>query len=159
MPILYGAYVAKVAVRPASPDMKRLTDAPLNVNGKPNGLREAVSAFFAENGAEWELCVQLNTSADTMPIEDASVAWPEDESPFVPVARITAAPQEAWDEAKHARIDDRMSFSPWHGIAAHRPLGAIMRVRKAVYEASSGFRAKANGLTLLEPERDEGAAA
>ena len=159
VPILYGAYVAKVAMRPASPDVKRLTDAPLNVNGVPNGLREAVSAFFAENSAEWELCVQLNTSADTMPVEDASVAWPEEESPYVPVARITAAPQEAWDEAKHARIDDRMSFSPWHGIAAHRPLGAIMRVRKAIYEASSDFRAKANGVTLEEPQREEGTAA
>lgn len=159
VPILYGSYVAKVAVRPASPDVKRLTDAPLNVNGKPNGLREAVSAFFAENGAEWDLCVQLATSTDTMPIEDASVAWPEDESPYVTVARITAKPQNAWDEAKHERIDDRMSFSPWHGIAAHRPLGAIMRVRKAIYEASSGFRAKANGVTLEEPEAQDGAAA
>ena len=52
-----------------------------------------------------------------------------------------------------------MWFSPWHGIAAHRPLGAIMRVRKAVYEASSGFRAKANGVILEEPTRDEGIAA
>lgn len=156
VPILYGEHVAKVAVRPASPDIKRLTDAPLDVDGKPDGLRDAVSAFFAVNSAEWELCVQLNTSTDTMPIEDASVPWPEDESPYVPVARITAAPQDAWDDAKHARIDDRMSFSPWHGIAAHRPLGAIMRVRKAIYAASSDFRAKANGVTLEEPRRDEG---
>ena len=159
VPILYGDYVAKIAVRPASPDIRRLTDAPLDVNGKPNGLRDAVSAFFGENGAEWDLCVQLATSTDTMPIEDASVPWPEDESPYVPVARITAKPQAAWDEAKHDRIDDRMSFSPWHGIAAHRPLGAIMRVRKAIYEASAGFRAAANGVTLDEPQRDEGAAA
>ena len=159
VPILYGEHVAKVAVRPASPDIKRLTDAPLDVDGKPDGLRDAVSAFFAVNSAEWELCVQLNTSTDTMPIEDASVPWPEDESPYVPVARITAAPQDAWDDAKHARIDDRMSFSPWHGIAAHRPLGAIMRVRKAIYAASSDFRAKANGVTLAEPRQDEGEAA
>ena len=72
------------------------------------------------------------------------------------MARITAGPQVAWDEGQHERIDDRMWFSPWHGIAAHRPLGAIMRVRKAVYEASSGFRAKANGVILEEPTRDEG---
>ena len=159
VPILYGEHVAKLCVRPASPDVKRLADAPLNVNGKPNGLRDAVTAFFAEHTAEWELCVQLNTSTDTMPIEDASVVWPEDESPYVPVARITAGPQVAWDEGQHERIDDRMWFSPWHGIAAHRPLGAIMRVRKAVYEASSGFRAKANGVILEEPTRDEGIAA
>ncbi len=159
VPILYGDYVAKIAVRPASPDIQRLAGAPLDVNGKPNGLREAVSAFFRENGAEWDLCVQLATSLQSMPVEDASVRWPEEESPYVPVARITAKPQEAWDEAKHRRIDDRMSFSPWHGIAAHRPLGAIMRVRKAIYEASAGFRAQANGVALDEPTPDEGAAA
>ena len=156
--ILYGEHVAKVAVRPASQDLKRLAGAPLDLNGKPDGLREAVAAFFAEHGAEWDLCVQLNTSPDMMPIEDASVAWPEDESPYVAVARITADPQAAWDEVRHERIDDRMSFSPWHGIAAHRPLGAIMRVRKAVYDASSAFRAGANGVALEEPKR-EGAAA
>ncbi len=158
VPIRYGAYVAKVAVRPASPDLESLRQAPLNVNGKPNGLREAVAAHFAEHDAAWEVCVQLNTSTETMPIEDASVAWSEEESPYLPVARITVPRQDGWDEGKHADIDDRMSFSPWHGLAAHRPLGAIMRVRKAVYESSVRFRAEANGVTVAEPTRDGAAA-
>ena len=157
VPLRYGDHVAKVAVRPASPELKRLTGAPLDVNGRPNGLREAVAAFFADQGAEWDLCVQLNTSTDTMPIEDASVVWPEDESPYVPVARIRVEPQEAWSEAKHAAVDDRMAFSPWHGIAAHRPLGSIMRARKSVYEGSALFRASANGVPIAEPH-DIGAA-
>ena len=157
VPLRYGDHVAKVAVRPASPELQRLTGAPLDVNGKPNGLREAVAAFFADRGAEWEFCVQLHTSPDTMPIEDASVVWPEGESPYLPVARIRVEPQDGWSEAKHGAVDDRMAFSPWHGLAAHRPLGAIMRARKSVYESSVRFRAAANGVTIAEPH-DIGAA-
>jgi len=42
-------------------------------------------------------------------------------------------------------------FSPWHGLAAHRPLGGIMRVRKAVYEEAKKFRAERNGRVIQEP--------
>lgn len=44
-----------------------------------------------------------------------------------------------------------MQFNPWHCIAAHRPLGAIQRVRRAVYAASARFRAERNGTSLAEP--------
>ena len=154
VPLRFGDHVAKVQVRPASPNLRDLGGAPLDHAGNPNALRDAVSEFFAGQAAEWDLCVQLATSSDTMPIEDASAVWPEGESPYVPVARITVPPQDSWTEGKHGRIDDRMSFSPWHGLAAHRPLGAVMRVRKAVYAASSGFRAAANRVTIAEPDRD-----
>jgi hypothetical protein len=108
-------------------------------------------SHFAQAGGEWELRVQLCTDLGTMPIEDASVRWPEDESPFVTVARIVMRPQLAWTETRSAAIDDGMSFSPWHGLAAHRPLGAVMRVRKRVYEMSARFRAERNGVRMAEP--------
>ena len=152
-PILFGPYMVKVCIAPVSPELTALTDAPLNVNGKPNGLRDAVLEFFAHASAEWELRVQLCTDLATMPIEDASVAWPEDASPYVAVARITALPQTAWSPARSAAVDDGMSFSPWHGVAAHRPIGAVMRVRKAAYEASARFRAEHNGRSMTEPNK------
>ena len=48
-------------------------------------------------------------------------------------------------------IDDGMSFSPWHGLAAHRPLGSIMRVRKVVYDVMSKIRARQNKVPIAEP--------
>ncbi len=36
--------------------------------------------------------MQLCTDLDAMPVEDASVVWPEDKSPHVAVARITVKP-------------------------------------------------------------------
>jgi hypothetical protein len=48
-------------------------------------------------------------------------------------------------------VDDGMQFNPWHALAAHRPLGSIMRVRKAVYAMSKRFRAERNGIEIVEP--------
>jgi hypothetical protein len=150
-PILFGPYMAKVAIAPVSPELTALTDAPLNVNGKPNGLREAVLNFFGRHSATWEIRIQLCSDLDTMPIEDASVQWPEDISPYMAVARITVEPQTAWSEARAKAVDDGMSFSPWHGVAAHRPIGSIMRIRQAAYQMSARFRAERNGAPMLEP--------
>jgi hypothetical protein len=151
VPIRYGDYIAKVGVFPSSPRLTALTDAPLDVNGRPDGLRDSVVAFFAANGGEWELKVQLCTDLEDMPVENASKAWPEGKSPYVTVARITAPPQLAWDENRADAVDDGMAFSPWHGLAAHRPLGSIMRLRRAAYEMSSRFRADHNHHPVQEP--------
>lgn len=151
VPMLFGQYMAKIAVAPVSPDLAALANAPLDVNGKPNGLREAVIAHFRERGGEWELRVQLCTDLDTMPIEDASVVWPEDQSPYVAVARVTVPPQPAWNEERAAAIDDGLAFSPWHGVVAHRPIGSVMRARKPVYEKLAKTRAQENGRTIGEP--------
>ena len=152
VPILYGAYMAKVAVVPVSPELAALKDAPVDLDGKPNGLREAVAAFFASHAATWEVRVQLCRDIEAMPLEDASIEWPQEDSPFLPVARITAPPQAGWSEALSRAIDDGMSFSPWHGVLEHRPLGSIMRVRKAAYAMSSRFRFERTGVVAREPQ-------
>lgn len=151
VPLLYGQYFAKLSLVPVSPELKALTDQPVDLDGKPNGLRDAVNEHFTKHGGTWELRVQLATDIDQMPIEDATVIWPETFSPYVTVARIEVAPQTAWSEARAAQVDDQMSFSPWHGLAEHRPLGGIMRSRKPAYEMSSQFRARHNGCPMHEP--------
>ncbi len=152
-PIRYGKYIAKVGVFPASPELLRLVNAPLDVNGKRDGLRDAVREFFAHTGATWELRVQLCTDLVSMPVEDATKLWPEEKSPYVTVARITAKPQDSWNQERYAAIDTGMSFSPWHGLAAHRPLGGIMRVRRLIYQRSVAFRGSRNGCPMAEPSR------
>ncbi len=151
VPIRYGDYVAKLSVAPVSPELTALTDKPIALSGRPNALREEINGFFAEHGGEWEVCVQLCTDLETMPIEDASVVWPEDQSPFRPVARIVVEPQPAWNEDRARKVDDGRAFSPWHGITAHQPLGSIMRLRKSAYEMSAAFRASHNHCPIHEP--------
>jgi len=150
-PLRFGDYVVKVSVAPHSPNLTALTDATLNVNGKPNGLREAMVEHFAAQGGEWDVRVQFCTDPETMPIEDASVVWPEEKSPYLDVARIVIPPQAAWNAARRAAIDDGLAFSPWHGVVAHRPLGSVMRARRVAYKVMAKFRAHHNGVTLREP--------
>ena len=150
-PIRYGRYVAKLSLAPVSSGLRALTDKKIDVSGHPNALREAVETFLAANTAEWELRVQLRTHVDSMPIEDASVVWSEEQSPFIPVARLTVLPQPGWNEDRARAVDDGMAFSPWNGLEAHRPLGSIMRCRKPAYAMSSSFRAKFNGCPIHQP--------
>ena len=84
----FGDFIAKIAVAPISPELAALKQAPLDVSGRPYGLREAVVAFFKQNGGTWEVRAQLCTDLALMPIEDASAVWPEDKSPYRPIGRI-----------------------------------------------------------------------
>lgn len=156
-PYLYGRNVAKFSIAPISPELKALEGEKISIDGRADAHRDEVNAFFKDNGGEWELRVQFMTDPDAMPVEDASVEWPEDKSPYVTVARIRAAPQDGWSEAKAKQIDDGLSFSPWHGLAAHRPLGSINRVRKENYESSTEFRAEHNGCPIHEPKGERAA--
>lgn len=150
VPQLYGRYMAKFSVAPVSPSLTSITGARIDLS-HDNALREAVSAHFARQGGEWELRAQLCRDLRRMPIEDASVEWPESMSPFVPVARIRAQPQTTWSQRRAAAVDDGMSFGPWHALAAHRPLGSVMRVRKIAYETMAKFRSEKNGAKITEP--------
>jgi catalase len=74
-------------------------------------------------------------------IENASVAWSEEEFPFVDVAQIVIHPVE-----QNAQLVDAcksLFFTPWHGLAAHEPLGGINRLRKPVYDVSAESRRNA----------------
>ena len=155
-PILYGRHMAKVQVAPVAPALTALAGREVDLKHRPDGLRDAVVEHFASAGGAWEVRVQLCTDLDTMPIEDASVEWPQDASPYVTVARLSAAPQKAYGEELARHIDEGMQFNPWHALAAHRPLGSIMRARKAVYAMSKRFRAERNGIEIAEPRDVDG---
>jgi len=144
VPVLYGPYIAKFQLAPVSSNLLALKGQVLDLHDHPHGIRDAVVAFFVDNDAEWELRVQLCTDLESMPVEDAAVQWPEEKSPFVAVARLRVPRQAAWNDSDSPKQEDRLFFSPWHCVAAHRPVGSIMRARKKAYEASAKFRAAAN---------------
>ena len=70
-----------------------------------------------------------NYDLEKMPMDDASVVWPKDLSPYIAVARISAPLQQSWS-GHSTEMEDGQSYSPWHCLAAHRPLGSINRVPK-----------------------------
>ena len=150
----HGDFMAKYSLAPVSSALTRHTGEEIAIEGQDT-IREVMDRDTRERVMEWELRAQLCRERETMPVEDATVVWDEAESPFVAVARLRAEPQESWSETRAAQVDDEMRFSPWTGLAAHRPLGAINRVRKPTYEASAAFRSHANGCPVREPSRAE----
>ena len=105
----YGDYVAKIVAVPVSPGQDALGRGALDT-GNPNVFRDATVAYFREQDAEFEIRVQLCTNLETMPVEDASVQWPEVESPCQPVARLSLPRQEAMSEARKIFMNDALSF-------------------------------------------------
>jgi hypothetical protein len=150
-PLLFGEYMAKLSLAPASASLAALDRSPLNAADDADVLRHAIGTFFASQSGGWELRAQLCTDLETMPIENPTIVWPEDSSPYVTVAQLVVPAQTTDDVARAAALDSGLSFSPWHGLAAHRPLGSINRLRRSAYDDARRFRAERSGCPLAEP--------
>ncbi|URW76401.1 catalase family protein [Sphingomonas donggukensis] len=153
-PFRYGDYIAKFSLVPTSA-IKDFADETVNASGRPDAIREAVNELLIEQGGTWELRVQLCTNLEDMPIEDASAVWDEEASPFRTVGTLRVEPQIGWQHGVTETTDDALAFSPWHGLAAHQPLGGVNRARKSPYEFSADYRGRVNGCPMHEPSRLE----
>lgn len=145
----YGDYVAKICVAPLSDSVKALQGVPALRGAGQDAHTDMVVQFFESNSAEYELRVQLCT--DLVPIEDATVVWPESASPQRGVAKIMFPVQNGYSPKRRVFGDDVLSFNSWRTLKADRPLGSINRLTKEVYEASSRFRHIENKVKEKEP--------
>ena len=111
----------------------------------PNFLRNALYQQLSADRVDacFALQVQAQNPTYYMPIEDTSVQWSEDISPFETVATIHV-PAQDFDSREQNLACDNLSFNPWHALPEHRPIGGINRLRKAVYEAVSVYRHQRN---------------
>jgi hypothetical protein len=119
-----------------------------------NYLQAAMAETLRSQEAVFDFLVQVQTDAHAMPIEDASVLWPERLSRYVAVARLVLPAQEFDSPAQMAFAED-LSYNPWHSLPAHRPLGNQNRARRTIYEALSKLRHEMNARPHLEPTGDE----
>ena len=117
-------------------------------------LREAMAATLSERDVTFDFLVQLQTDPDRMPVENASVRWPEHLSPSVRVAELRL-PAQTFDSPAQLAFADNLSFNPWHALPEHRPLGNQNRARKAIYLALSSVRREMNASAHVEPTGDE----
>ncbi|MET0281143.1 MAG: catalase family protein [Steroidobacteraceae bacterium] len=150
-PFRYGSYIAKFRLRPLTPALIALTGEKIDTRGRPNAIREEIQSSMTDIDGQWAFEVQLCRDLEKQPVEDPSVEWKEEEAPFVQVATLRLPPQDSWDAARVARVNDETRFSVWTGLAAHQPLGNINRARKATYQHSADFRATANRCPIHEP--------
>jgi hypothetical protein len=148
-PYLLGDNAIKFSATPIS----RSTNRPPETKG-PDFLREVMMKQLKDEDVFYEFSIQLQTDPKTMPVEDPLVQWDEKQSPFQRVAIIRIPKQDISPE-NWVEFAENLSFTPWHSLPEHRPLGSNNRARLAIYKAISDFRHKMNGVAPKEP-RDLG---
>lgn len=150
VPFLLGEGQAmKYSVRPISNERTKVP-----WNPPDDWLRQSMAGKLSRADVELDFSIQLQTNPRRMPIEDASIEWPERLSPFIPVAKISI-PKQRFDSAEQIAFARQLSYNPWHAIAAHRPLGNQNRARREIYSALSCLRQSMNHEPHVEPNGSE----
>ena len=148
VPIRFGEQAVKVGLFPLA------AAEPGAPAAGPGKLRDDLLARLKAGPVEYSLRVQFFRDESATPIEDGSVRWPEDRSPFREVGRVVIPKQDP-ESPRGKEIEalvERLSFDPWHAVEELRPLGAIQRARSAAYRESTIERKAADEPeTVLEP--------
>lgn len=116
----------------------------------PNYLRENMVETLRDKDVEFEMLIQIQTNSHLMPIEDASIRWPEDVSPWIPAALIHI-PKQEFDIPAQMAFARNLKINPWHAIPEHRPLGNQNRARKRIYAELAAYRQHMNSVAHVEP--------
>lgn len=114
-----------------------------------NYLQDTMKVHLSKAPVCFDFMVQFQTDGSSMPIEDASVVWDEDESPFKKVARITIKDQVFSSDESLASCE-LTRFDPWQSLSEHEPVGRMNLVRKKVYSVTSRFRLGENNIRLRQ---------
>jgi hypothetical protein len=116
------------------------------VRDDENYLRSNMKRTLADHDVFFDFFVQFQTDADLMPIEDPTVKW---NSPFIKMARIKI-PKQEFDTDEQNHVGEDFSFSPWHSLTEHRPLGGLNRARQPIYYTMSNFWHERNSAYVPE---------
>jgi hypothetical protein len=137
----YAKYTARPCTAPAAEAIP--TD-------DSNYLRTRFVRDLKANEACYELQVQLRgTPAGDFPLDKATVEWDEAKSVPQTVAKITLAKQDA--DQNNATCEN-MSFTAWHALPEHRPVGSINKARGIIYKHLADERRARNNIPLTEPK-------
>jgi hypothetical protein len=146
VPFLLGdGQAVQYSLRPV-PDRR----TPIPRQPGENYLRDAMVATLAAGEWAFDLMVQVQTHPHRMPIEDATVKWPERLSPYVPVARLRL-PAQRFDSDAQLAFADALRYNPWHSLPEHRPLGSSNRARRRMYGELATLRQRMNAVPHVEP--------
>jgi hypothetical protein len=109
-------------------------------SASPDYLRDNMQQELNKGPFVFQFLVQFQENAVSMPIENPCVEW---RSPWHKVAEIII-PAQVFNTVERNQAGERASFSPWHSLPEHRPLGGISRARRKVYAAIAAFRLQNN---------------
>lgn len=140
---------------PTLPFRDRAKALGLNRGQPDNYYRDELIRALAKPDAQycWDFGIQFQTSS-RMSIDDVTTTWNEKESPFFTVGRLTVKHQLINFE-KQYDFCENLQFFPWNGLVAHRPVGALNRLRSIIYPIVASYRHQKRGIVYQEPTGDE----
>jgi hypothetical protein len=136
--------VVKYSVKPCSAIVDPIPDHPAH-----DYLRDALRTTLQKEDVCMQFLVQPRTSTK-MDIEDSMTQWNESQAPFYQVATIII-PKQTFDTPVQNAFCENLSFTPWHTLVDHKPLGVTNRIRKIVYDRISRTRHDMNSVVRQEP--------
>jgi Catalase len=116
------------------------------IDPSPNFLRETMIKQLAAGAGPRQFDFEVQPGTADMSVENSTVEWKQEAAPFIKVATITIPEQEFATPARD-KLGENLSFTPWHALPQHRPLGAVNRIRRVVYETISKLRHERNNET------------
>lgn len=126
-----NAILVKHAVAPCGGNWQEPFD-----KNDPNFMTKLLQKHLQSKNACFKFLIQRQTNPQTQPVENLLVKWKENEAPFIEVGAITIQPQALLP----ADQCERLVINPWKGLAAHRPVGGVNRLRKTNYQLSVQMR-------------------
>ena len=112
-----------------------------------NYLRAAVTKRMEKGNKDicFDFMIQIRDKEDVdkLKIEDATTKWPNELDNYKSVAQIIITAPQRPDSAEAKKSCEALTFTPWHSLKEHQPLGSINRLRRGVYNASANHRLRA----------------
>ena len=107
-----------------------------------NFLQRALYDYLATHNATFDLGIQLRTDRRSMPLDDATkkwktwrlLPWRAPASRFVTIGEVSIGRDEHYAQPGMRKelqaFGQHLSYTPWHAVPEHRPLGSINRARR-----------------------------
>jgi len=129
-PYKLGDRFIKFSVKPYE-----LEVTPSSIPDSPNYLREVMVRHLTQEQKQFtfDFLVQFYVNEAKTPIENPMQEWKQEDAPFIKVATITIPPQ-VFDTDERKELDESLSFTPWHTLPEHEPVGSINLSRRKIYQ-------------------------
>jgi hypothetical protein len=118
----------------------------------PHYLREALVEHLThqQKQARFDFYIQVKEHPTVADLEDPTTLWKD--APEYKIATLHIPPQQFYDGLEPA-FGERMSFTPWHCLPEHEPLGSMNAIRQLVYFQAAQRRNELNqSLSLPQPK-------
>jgi hypothetical protein len=114
----------------------------------PHYLREALVEHLThqQKQARFDFYIQVKENPTVADLEDPTTLWKD--TPEYKVATLHIPPQRFYDGLEPA-FGEQMSFTPWHCLPEHEPLGSMNAIRQLVYFQAAQRRNELNKLLPL----------